>query len=343
MIIGITGTLGAGKGTVVDYLKNKGFTHYSVREFLTEEVKKRGLPVNRDSMVLVGNQLREMFSPSYIIDQLFSKAKETRQDCIIESLRNPGEVEALKKKEDSFLIAVDALSQIRYSRIFKRQSETDNLTYQEFLENEKREMESTDPNKQNLKKCIEMADFVLTNDSSFENLYEQLEKIYRQINFKRPSWDEYFMKIMKEVGARTTCDRARKGGGGCVIVKDKQILVTGYVGSPPGISHCDEVGHQMKSTIHEDRSKSDHCVRTTHSEQNAICQAAKRGISLDGATLYVFMTPCYTCAKLIITAGIKRIVCEKAYHADKDSRDLLEQAGVKLEILKDEVTKYENQ
>ena len=158
--------------------------------------------------------------------------------------------------------------------------------------------------------------------------------------FKRPSWDEYFMEVMKAVAKRATCDR---GKSGCIIARNKQILVTGYVGSPVGLPHCDEVGHQMKSTVHEDGKKSQHCVRTTHAEQNAICQAAKLGISIDGSTIYCQMTPCFTCAKMIINSGIKRVVCEKKYHAGKDSEELFKKAGVELKILKDEVQKYLNQ
>ncbi len=161
-------------------------------------------------------------------------------------------------------------------------------------------------------------------------------------NYVRPTWDEYFLEIAKTIGLRATCDRARVGGGGCVITKDNRIMVTGYVGSPPGISHCDDVGHEMKSTTHDDGKTTQHCVRTTHAEQNAICQAAKLGVSIDGATLYCFMTPCYTCAKLLITAGIKRVVAQKDYHAAADSKKLFEQANVKLTILGD-VQLYENQ
>jgi dCMP deaminase len=147
---------------------------------------------------------------------------------------------------------------------------------------------------------------------------------------------------MNAVSKRTTCERARAGGGGCVVVKNKQILVTGYVGSPPGCGHCDDIGHQFKKTIHEDGEVTNHCVRTTHSEQNAICQAAKLGIPLEGATLYGFMAPCYTCAKLIITAGIKRVVSVKDYHASSDSKAIFDKAGVKFEVLNSEVQEYEN-
>ena len=148
------------------------------------------------------------------------------------------------------------------------------------------------------------------------------------------------MEVADAISKRATCDRGRSG---CVIAKDRQILVTGYVGAPAGLSHCDEVGHQMKKLIHEDGSVTQHCVRTVHAEQNAICQAAKRGISIAGATLYCRMTPCRTCAMLIINCGIIRIVCERKYHAGEESEEMFRHAGIELEYKSEEVQQYKNQ
>ncbi len=155
--------------------------------------------------------------------------------------------------------------------------------------------------------------------------------------YKRPSWDEYFMAIAELVGTRSTCDRGRTG---CAIVKDKRLLVTGYAGSPIGLPHCDEVGHEMHKVTHEDGTTSEHCIRTAHAEQNAIAQAARMGIALDGGTVYCKMTPCYTCAKILINAGIKKIVALKDYHASKRSKEVFEQAGVRLQIMNPEVETY---
>jgi len=161
-----------------------------------------------------------------------------------------------------------------------------------------------------------------------------------EIKNQRPSWDKYFMDIAKTVSERATCDRGRSG---CVIARDKQILVTGYVGSPKGLPHCDEIGHQMKTMVHEDGEQTQHCVRTTHAEQNAIVQAAKLGVAINGATLYCKMTPCSTCAKMIINAGIKRVVSEKKYHAGKESEEMFKCAGVELNFFEDEIEKYDKQ
>jgi len=156
----------------------------------------------------------------------------------------------------------------------------------------------------------------------------------------RPSWDEYFMEIARTVSTRATCDRGRSG---CVIARDKQILVTGYVGSPRGLPHCDEVGHLMKKVLHEDDRITQHCMRTVHAEQNAICQAARLGISLEKATLYCRMTPCRTCAMLIINCGIRRVVCERKYHDAKESEEMFSLAGVQIEYVFDEIQEYDKQ
>lgn len=159
-------------------------------------------------------------------------------------------------------------------------------------------------------------------------------------DYVRPSWDEYFMEVSQSIAKRASCDRGRSG---CVIARDNQILSTGYVGSPAGLPHCDEVGHQFKKMIHEDDSVTQHCVRTIHAEQNAICQAAKHGVALKGSTLYCRMTPCRICAMLIISCGITRVVCEKKYHAGAESEAMFKEVGIKLEYFEDEVLNYEGQ
>lgn len=156
-------------------------------------------------------------------------------------------------------------------------------------------------------------------------------------DYKRPSWDEYFLNLVSVVGSRGTCDRGRSG---CVIVKDRRILSTGYVGSPMGTIHCDEGGHEMHTVIHESGDQTRHCIRTSHAEQNAIANAARFGVALDEATLYCHMTPCYTCAKMIINAGIKRVVCNKDYHAGGRSKELFKEAGIIYELVNDEMQTY---
>lgn len=155
---------------------------------------------------------------------------------------------------------------------------------------------------------------------------------------KRPDWDTYFLDLAKQAGTRATCNRGRSA---CVFVRDNIPLMTGYVGSVSGEPHCDDVGHKIKKVIHEDGRVTEHCVRTTHAEQNAVALAAKLGVSLDKSTLYCNMVPCLTCANLIIRAGIIRVVCQNKYHAGKDTEELFRKVGIKLKIVNKGNQKYE--
>ncbi|WP_290596842.1 MULTISPECIES: deoxycytidylate deaminase [unclassified Archaeoglobus] len=143
----------------------------------------------------------------------------------------------------------------------------------------------------------------------------------------RPTLDEYFMEIASVVAKRSTCLRQHVGA---VIVKDKRILATGYNGAPSGLPHCEDVGCLRDKMAVPSGERQELC-RGVHAEQNAIIQAAKFGISVDGAALYSTHCPCITCAKIIINAGIKRVVYGKEY-ADKRGLDLLREAGVEVEF-----------
>ena len=119
---------------------------------------------------------------------------------------------------------------------------------------------------------------------------------------KRPDWDEYFLKLAMLASERATCPRMHCG---CVLVKDKNVISTGYNGSIPGDEHCEDAGCMMVDN---------HCVRTVHAEMNALIQAARRGHGVEGASAYITNMPCTTCAKALITAGVKRVVIFSDYH-----------------------------
>lgn len=132
----------------------------------------------------------------------------------------------------------------------------------------------------------------------------------------RPDWDSYFIQIANAVASRSTCDRAHVG---CVLVREKRILSTGFNGSPAGLDHCDEAGHLMIEG---------HCVRTIHAEVNAIVQAALHGVSTKGAICYVTHFPCIHCTKTLINAGITRIVYQNGYRIDENAKAFLVQANI---------------
>jgi dCMP deaminase len=221
----------------------------------------------------------------------------------------------------------------------------DPKTLKEFIASEKKESQVRGSGQQ-LSLCARMAGRTIINAGAVKNVYKAIDVMTKELRKKmppayhRPNWDEYFMEICKVVGKRGTCDRGRAGA---VIVKDKRIIATGYVGSPAGLAHCDEVGHLMHDVTNPDGKVSRHCIRTAHAEQNAIVQAALHGVSTNGATIYIKFEPCLVCTKMIINAGIRRVVAEKRYHAAALSRQFLQEAGVELDVLHDELEQYPDQ
>lgn len=142
---------------------------------------------------------------------------------------------------------------------------------------------------------------------------------------KRIEWDEYFIEIAKMVAKRSTCDRRFVGA---VIVRDRNILSTGYNGSPKGLPHCDEIGHEISDG---------HCIRTIHAEANALVQAAKHGVGVENASLYLTYSPCYDCFKMLVNAGIKEIIYGEFYNSRYDASPkvlkLAKKAGIKIRTL----------
>jgi dephospho-CoA kinase len=175
MIIGITGTDGAGKGTVVECLKAKGFTHYSARSLIVAEIERQGLPVDRNQMRLTANEMRATHGNEFVIKQAFEKAQsEDVKDVVIESVRALAEAEFLRSRE-GILLAVDADPNVRYKRVQGRRSATDQVSYEQFLEHEELEKNDPDPNGMQKAKVIEMADYTIMNDGTMKELHAQVE------------------------------------------------------------------------------------------------------------------------------------------------------------------------
>lgn len=174
MIIGITGTLGAGKTTTANYLKSRGFEHYSVRNFIAKEVKKRGLPINRDTLVDIGNVLRAEHGPEFIVLSLSKEAKRKDGDAVIESIRAVGEAVELQK-DGAFLLAVNANPRLRYERSKLESNATAPESFEKFVEQEEREMFSPDPTKQNIAAVMLRADYQILNNGTIADLENQID------------------------------------------------------------------------------------------------------------------------------------------------------------------------
>lgn len=192
-IIFITGTLGAGKGTIVDILSRLfGFQHYSVRNYLLSVLSERQLPPDRDHMTLIANELRAHHGGAYIIEQLYAEATRSRQPAVIESVRAPAEVTFIKTLSGSALLAVDALVSLRYKRVTAlRKQSTDNISFGEFLSHEARELHAIDPNQQQLAYCIKAAEICFMNNATIDALEQDvvsyLHRTYQLIPHRNTS------------------------------------------------------------------------------------------------------------------------------------------------------------
>ena len=337
MIIGVTGTLGAGKGTISEVLMKKGFKHHSMSGFIIEEIERRGMISNRDTQVFIANELRATYGPGYIAEKVYERAKAQGGNCIIESLRAVAEVDALRNKGEFILISVDADPKIRYERITVRRSEKDNVSFSEFISNEEREMNLVDPTKGNLRTCMSMADFNIINNGTIKEVEEDVENILRRVGFRETTkvekrsnainWDDYFMGISL-LSAKRSKDPSTQVGA-CIVNENRRIIGIGYNGFPQGCPD-EEFPWAREGTFLETKY-----AYVVHAEMNSILNSM--GKDLRNSTLYVAMFPCNECAKAIIQTGIKRIVflSDKYAHTDGDkaSRKMFDSAGVKYEKL----------
>ncbi|MBT4935871.1 AAA family ATPase [Candidatus Woesearchaeota archaeon] len=335
MIIGVTGNYCSGKDAVAAILQGKNFYHVSFSDLLRNELTTRKQKITRDKLIELGNHLRTKQGAS-VLSKLALQEIKDGENHVFTSIRNPSEVEHLTQREDFILVNVTAPESVRLKRIIQRNREEDPKTLKELREKESIE-NSNDSNSQQLQRVIDMAKITIVNDSTLEKLTEKVHKLVRDQLYKlqdsRPNWDTYFMNIAEAVKMRCTCMSAKKGA---VIVKEKQIISTGYNGTPKGIEHCNAGGCKRCTSRHLGLIKSgvysEPCI-CAHSEENAIVQAAHNGTSTKGATIYTTFTPCVTCSKMIINAGIKEVV-SKVIYPDDDGKQLLQGADVKLRVLK---------
>ncbi len=184
MILGVTGTNGAGKGAVVEYLEEKGFAHYSVRALLIEEVEKRGLALDRAALGSVGTELRQARGPAFFVDTFLARAQEAgAEDVVIESIRALAEAEGVRT-HGGFIIGVDAPLPLRYERIVGRGSETDKVTLEQFREQEDREYtpkDPADPTQMNVLGVLAAADYTIMNDGTLEELHANIDRMVKEL------------------------------------------------------------------------------------------------------------------------------------------------------------------
>src|SRR3990167_4300701 len=327
MIVGLTGKNGSGKGEVAKLLTLSGFIYYSLSDVLRDELKKQGQEVTRENLIETGNQLRHQAGPSVLADKVLAKL-DPEKNYVIDSIRNPAEVKALKRRDDFFLLNISAPQKVRFERVKARGRENDPRTFDEFVKIEKIEDKSADPNKQQMNQTIALADFEAANDSTLEALYEKVRGLLRDLGKKnsRPGWDEYFMGIAKVAALRSNCIKRKVAA---VIVRDKRIIATGYNGTPRGVKNCSDGGCPRCNSFGASGENLEECL-CSHAEENAIVQSAYHGVEIKDSTLYTTFSPCLMCTKMIINSGIKEVVYNAAYPMADLPLKLLAEAYIKV-------------
>lgn len=331
MLIGLTGKNGSGKGEVAKFLQERGFQYRSLSDEIRAEVRKRKKPITRANLVATGNELRSKFGPGVLAERLIRHLEGDRH-YVIDSIRHPAEVAALKRLTGFVLVEVHADQKIRFERIKSRARENDPTTFKEFVKLEAKEGRSKIGSDQQLNKTIALADFKVMSSGTIPELHKSVTDVMMKVakSIKRPGWDEYFMGIAKVVSLRSNCVKRKVAA---VVVKDKRVISTGYNGTPRGVKNCNEGGCPRCNSFSTSGTKLEECL-CSHGEENAITQSAYHGVNIGGATIYTTFSPCLLCTKMIINSGLSEVVYNVDYPLAGTALRLLREAKIKVRRLK---------
>jgi len=336
MIFGLTGKTGCGKDTIADMMENYGFVHFSLSDEIRRKLKEANRAESRENEIAMGNELRKKHGPGILARLALESIGKKKGHSVVTSIRNPKEVEELRKKKNFKLVSIEMSSRTRYYYLKKRNRKGDVRSFQHFEALEKKEAQGA-VHEQQLDKVITMADINLQNNKDFAHLRFKVRKLLEHHGIKttslKPSWDQYFMGVSELIGRRSSCIRRQIGA---VLVRDKMILSTGYNGTAKGTRNCDEGGCDRCNVVGLSSVKLGDCI-CVHAEENALLQAAFNGVSTRGSTLYLRYEPCSYCAKHIINAGVKRVFYREEYGLEDKHKEmtlsLFKQAGIKSEKL----------
>jgi dCMP deaminase len=327
MILGVSGLNGAGKGEVVSYLEARSFYGYSLSDVIRDDLRAQEIEESRERMIEAGNAIRSALGPGGLALRLLDRLLPDR-NYVVDSVRHPEEVAVLRARTSRFkLIWVAADEAVRLERIRERGRSGDPMTGEELRRLEELELGSDDPSAQQLMAVRDLADITIENNGTLEELHASVQEALGQsFFFERPSWDEYFMSIARVVASRSNCVKRKVAA---VITKDRRIISTGYNGTPRGVRNCNEGGCPRCNAFAEGGTRLDECL-CSHAEENTITQAAYHGVIVRGGTIYTTFSPCLTCTKMIINAGIEEVVYSAEYPLGDTALELLREAGVKL-------------
>lgn len=322
--------MGSGKGELVKILEKNGYRFLSLSDMVREEATRLGLPHAREYLQNVGNELRARHGAGALGLKVRERIeREPGVPWVIDGIRNPGEIRELRRLPDFQLVGVTVSEDVVIERLLSRKREGDALTRELILERLKRERGVGEPPEgQQVAKCLEQCDYLIINEGTLEDLEAKLTHFLHLLSGEdRPTFHEIFMEVAYTWAKRATCLRRRVGA---VIAKDKQQLTTGYNGAPRGVPHCAELGGCLREKLGIPSGQRHEICRGTHAEQNAITQAAKFGIPIEGSTLYCNCFPCVICTKMILNAGIDTVVYDSDYNDPLSKEILGQQTGLKL-------------
>ena len=329
MIVGVTGFFCSGKDTMAHALQAKGFEHVSLSDMIRAELRRRGMKVTIPNLTKVGNELRRQSGPGVLAARAI-ECMDFSRNWVVTSIRHPAEVEALRSRPDFVMVFVEAPRRARFERSKGRARSGDPQSFEDFVAEETRQMraEGGDAAAQDLAACRLAADLKIRNDGAPEAFERRILRFLKKGLFEyflpRPDWDEYFMMIAEVAATRGNCIKRRVGA---VIVHERQILSTGYNGTPKGITNCCDGGCPRGAAVADSGGGLEDCLGV-HAEENAIIQAAAHGVRIRGASLYCTTCPCPYCAKSIINAGLREVVYLKAYALAETTRRLFDEAGI---------------
>lgn len=330
MLIGLTGRNAAGKGEVAKYLQSKSFYFHSLSDAIRDEIRSRGQELTRETLIQTGNELRHRFGAAILAERILQRLDDDK-NYVIDSIRNPAEVDAFRRAKHFRLIRVEAPVEVRFDRTVRRGRENDPVTLEKFIELENREIVG-DEASQNLAQVEAMADDALTNTGALDQLYPQIDALVGRLlrEVRRPDWDHYFMDIAKVVASRSNCIKRKVAA---IIVRDKRVVSTGYNGTPRSTRNCNEGGCPRCNSLATSGTNLDECL-CSHGEENAIVQASYHGVSLKDAIIYTTFAPCLMCAKMIINSGIREVIYNVEYPLNDSAFRLFDEAGVLVRKLK---------
>lgn len=336
MIIGLTGYMGSGKGEVAQRLKEQGFKYISLSDMVREEATNQSLEHTRENLQKIGNALRSEHGAGVLAMRARAKISPD-ENWVIDGIRNPACIEELRKLQGFILLGVTAADELLINRLIERSRAGEQTSRETILEKLTKEKGVNEPPEgQQVKKCLEQVDHLILNEGTLEDLdrkFDHFLKLWK--GETRPTFDEVFMEIAYTWAKRATCLRRRVGA---VIAKDGQQLTAGYNGAPRGVPHCAEVGGCLRAKLGIPSGERHEICRGTHAEQNAITQAAKFGINIEGGTLYCNTFPCVICTKMILNAGITKVVYDSDYD-DSLSKEILGQQNI-LQVVRYEGKKF---